>query len=165
MFRRDKPQKTVHFWSLFKSSVDLLVKPLFMDKWGVYTNKSIENLKIRVIWLVYYLGQTLNEKVTIHSKQEIQSNFLMRSPLLMDHLLSAATFSVSLHPKYSSNIPVLRDQFWLSFGWLFGTGLTDLKQTEKSHSVVPSTSDVYYYHTCQSKSLLFNMYSEYSSII
>ena len=38
----------------------------------------------------------------------IQSNLLMLSPLLREHLSYAATFTGSIEPKYSVNEPVLR---------------------------------------------------------
>ena len=49
----------------------------------------------------------------VHERSEerflyLQSNLLMWSPLLRDHLSSAATFSGSLEPKCSANEPVLR---------------------------------------------------------
>ena len=39
---------------------------------------------------------------------DIESNLLMWSSLLRDHLSKAATFSGFLVPKYSANEPVLR---------------------------------------------------------
>ena len=58
---------TANTW-IFKRSVNLFVwrldskwwRALFASKNSVFINKSIENLKIQVIWLAYYLGQTLN---------------------------------------------------------------------------------------------------------
>ena len=37
-----------------------MLKMVLKSKWPVYINKSIENLKFPMIWLDYYLGQTLN---------------------------------------------------------------------------------------------------------
>ena len=36
-----------------------MLKMVLKNKWSVYINKSIENLKFPMIWLDYYLGQTL----------------------------------------------------------------------------------------------------------
>ena len=47
-------------------------------------------------------------EVTTQAGLTVQSNLLMWSPQLRDHLPEAATFSMSLDPKYSANEPVLR---------------------------------------------------------
>ena len=49
-------------------------------------------------------------------KIQVQSNLLMRSPLLRDHLSNAASFSGFHEPKYSANEPVKSSRF-LSFPW------------------------------------------------
>ena len=41
-----------------------MLKMVLKSKWPVYINKSIENLKFPMIWLDYYLGQTLNVLIT-----------------------------------------------------------------------------------------------------
>ena len=36
------------------------METVLINKWPVYTNKSTENLKFPMIWLDYYLRQTLS---------------------------------------------------------------------------------------------------------
>ena len=43
-----------------------MLKMVLKNKWSVYINKSIENLKIPMIWLDYYLGQTLITECNTH---------------------------------------------------------------------------------------------------